>query len=109
MIYELRTYWTNEGKLEDLNNRFRNVTIPIFERLGMKVVAFWTPETPTEETGNLIYILGFESVEAMADAWSKFRVDPAWIEGKAASEVNGVLVRKVTSVVMNPTDYSAMQ
>lgn len=109
MIYELRTYWTAEGKLENLHNRFRDVTLPIFKRLNMEVIGFWVPETRTEETGDLIYILGFDSVEAKEAAWKTFISDPVWVKGKAKSEVNGKLVTKVTSVTMSGTDYSPLQ
>lgn len=106
MIYELRTYWAAEGKLEALNNRFRNVTLAIFAKYDMKVVGFWTPTEPTEETGSLVYLLAFESADAMKKAWDAFREDPDWVNGRAASEVNGRLVTKLTSVVLDPTDYS---
>lgn len=109
MIYELRTYWAAEGKLEDLQNRFRNVTLDIFARLNMTVVGFWTPVEATEDTGDLVYMMAFESEEAMKKAWDTFRVDPAWVSGHKASEVNGKLVTHLTSVVMNPTDYSPMK
>lgn len=109
MIYELRTYYAAEGKLEALHDRFRNVTLAIFKKYDMQVVGFWTPETPSDETGDLIYILAFDSVEAMKKAWDAFRQDPDWVNGKAASEVNGRLVTKLTSVVMNPTNYSPMK
>lgn len=109
MIYELRTYWAAEGKLENLHDRFRDVTLAIFKRLNMEVVGFWVPEAPTQETGDLIYILGFESVDAKEAAWKTFMSDPAWVEGRAKSEVNGKLVTKVTSVTMSATDYSPLQ
>lgn len=109
MIYELRTYWAAEGKQEALHSRFRDVTLAVFAKYGMKVVGFWTPQNPTEDTGTLIYILAFESEEAMKKAWDAFRVDPDWVNGKTASEVNGRLVTKLTSVVMDPTDYSPLQ
>jgi hypothetical protein len=109
MIYELRTYWAAPGKLEALHRRFREVTLGVFARHGMEVVAFWTPVTPTLESGDLIYIVRFESEEAMKNAWDAFRVDPEWVAGRAASEEDGALVTKVTSVVMEATDYSVMQ
>ncbi len=34
-VFEIRTYTTNEGKLEALNKRFRNHTTKLFERHGM--------------------------------------------------------------------------
>ena len=109
MIYELRTYWTAEGKLGNLHDRFRDVTLPIFKRLNMQVIGFWVPETRTEATGDLVYVLGFESIEAKETAWKTFMTDPAWVEGKAKSEINGKLVTKVTSVTMTATNYSPLQ
>ena len=41
----------------------------------------------------------------MTRGWEAFRADPDWIAGRAASEVNGVLAARVTSVVLQPTDY----
>jgi hypothetical protein len=40
MIYQLRVYWSPPGKAEAMHARFRNVTLPIFARHGMKVVGF---------------------------------------------------------------------
>ena len=42
----------------------------------------------------------------MKTAWTAFQNDPDWIAGKAASEVDGKLVDKLTSVVLKLTDYS---
>ncbi len=86
MIYEVRTYWAAAGKTELLHNRFRNVTIDVFKRHQMQIIGFWTPSPATPETGDLVYILGFDSEEAKAAAWDAFRSDPLWIEGRAASE-----------------------
>jgi len=109
LIYELRTYWAAPGKREALHNRFRNVTLGLFDRHNMQVVGFWTPASATEETGDLIYILAFPDAEALAQAWAAFRADPDWQAGKAASEVNGPLTSKLTSLQLQPTDYSPLQ
>ena len=109
MIYEIRTYWAAEGKLEQLHNRFRNVTLEVFRRHQMQVLGFWTPVPATPETGDLVYILGFASEEAKIAAWNAFREDTLWIEGRAASEKDGKLVEKLTSVLLQPTDYSPLQ
>ena len=42
-VYELRVYHANEGKLDDLIKRFRDHTRSLFEKHGMKNVAYWTP------------------------------------------------------------------
>jgi hypothetical protein len=108
MIYELRTYWAAPGKIEDLHDRFRSVTLKVFQRHQMVVVGFWTPAPVTVESGDLVYILSFTDEAAMKTSWESFRADPEWIAGKAASELNGTLVTKVTSVVLQATDYSPM-
>lgn len=109
MIYELRTYWAAEGKHDAIIERFRSLTMGIFDRLGMQVVGFWTPDNISEETGDLVYLMVFEDEAAMKQAWTQFRVDPEWIAGKAASEKAGTLVNRVTSTLLTPTDFSPMQ
>lgn len=109
MIYELRTYWAAPGKAEALHQRFRGLTLGLFDRHNMQVVGFWIPDPITEQTGDLVYIMAFPDREALKQAWDAFRADPDWQAGKAASEVNGLLTSKVTSVVLEPTDYSPLQ
>jgi hypothetical protein len=109
MIYELRTYWAAPGKHEALHSRFRDLTLRIFARHNMQVVGFWTPNPETEESGSLVYMLTFASEEAMKQAWDAMRADPEWRQGKAATEVDGPLVTRLTSQVLRPTDYSPLQ
>ena len=109
MIYELRIYWAAPGKTQALHNRFRTLTLRIFARHDMQVVGFWTPEPATPESGDLVYILAFPDANAMEKAWRAFRADPEWIEGRAASEVDGKLAERVSSVTLTPTDYSPLQ
>ena len=109
MIYELRRYTAAPGKADALHNRFRTLTLSVFARHNMEVVGFWSPKDPTPETGDLVYMMRFESVEAMKAAWASFRVDPVWVAGKAESERDGRLATKVVSDVLLPTDYSPLQ
>jgi hypothetical protein len=108
MIFELRTYWAAPGKIDALHNRFRSLTMGIFKRYHMDVIGFWVPQHATSETGDLIYILRFENEAAKISAWTAFQNDPEWVAGKAASEVDGVLVDHLTSTLMEATDYGAM-
>jgi hypothetical protein len=109
MIYELRTYWAAPGKIELLHQRFSNVTLNVFKRYQMDVVGFWTPTENTAEAGDLVYILRFADAAAKEAAWDAFRKDPEWIAGKAASEVDGTLVAKLTSLLMQPSYYSPLK
>lgn len=109
MIYELRIYWAEPGRADDVNARFRDHTRRLFAKHNMGMVGFWTPKPRTDETGDLVYILIHESEEAMAASWAAFRADPEWQKARADSEVNGKIVAKGTSQVLIPTDYSALQ
>ncbi len=105
-VYELRVYHAAAGKLADLLARFRDHTDKLFERHGMKSVAYWTPMDEPVKSNTLIYILQHPSREAAAANWKSFQDDPEWKSVKAKSEENGSLVDKVDSTYMVMTDFS---
>jgi hypothetical protein len=111
-VYEMRTYYAAEGKLEALHARFRDHTVAIFKKHDMTVVGFWVPVDATTgaATGNtLVYILSYPSLDARKKSWDAFGADPEWTAAKTESEKNGKLVDKVDSVFLTPTDYSPLQ
>jgi hypothetical protein len=109
-VFELRTYYTNEGKLADLHARFRDHTCALLKKHGAELIGFWTPLDDKDGKGSkLIYLVAFPDREAARKTWKEFGDDPEWIKVKAESHKNGVLVGKVESVFLDPTDYSAIQ
>ena len=109
-VFEMRTYYTHEGRLPALNKRFREHTCDLFKKHGMELVGFWTPiDEKDGKIVKLVYILAFPSREAAAASWKAFGSDPEWIKARDASEVDGKIVKKVESVFLNPTDYSAIK
>jgi len=111
-VYEMRTYYAAEGKLEALHARFRDHTNAIFKKHGMEIVGFWVPidGTTGAATGNtLVYILSYPSLDARKKSWDEFGADPEWIAAKTESEKNGKLVDKVDQVFLTPTDYSPLK
>lgn len=106
VVYELRVYHANEGKLDTLQARFRDHTITIFNRHGMKSIAYWTPTDEPLKGRTLIYILKHPSRAEAAANWKSFHEDPEWVKVAAASEANGKLVEKVDSTFMTLTDFS---
>lgn len=105
-VYELRIYHVAPGKLPDLLARFRDHTIELFNRHGMKSVAYWTPLDEPEKSNTLIYILHHPSREAAAANWKAFQDDPNWKSVREKSEANGKLVEKVDSTYMALTEFS---
>jgi hypothetical protein len=106
VVYELRVYHANEGKLDALIARFRDHTDAIFKRHGMISIAYWLPTDEPLKGRTLIYILKHPSREAAIANWKAFHDDPEWIKVSTASEVNGKLVEKVDSTYMALTDWS---
>lgn len=108
--FEIRTYTAPAGKLEELHARFRNHTLRIFKKHGMKVVGFWGPVDKEKGSENkLVYILAFPSREAREKAWKEFNDDPEWKKVKTESEKNGKIVDNVESVILLATDYSPVK
>jgi hypothetical protein len=108
-VFEIRTYTTHEGKLDDLHARFRDHTNYIFVRHGMTLVGYWTPSDGPESKNTLVYILAYPSMEAREKAWAGFLADPDWKKAFADSKKNGNIVEKVDSKFLNATDYSPLQ
>jgi hypothetical protein len=110
-VFELRTYTSPPGKLDDLHARFRNHTLKLFEKHGMTNIGYWVPQDAPRNENTLIYVISHDSREAAARSWKAFSSDPEWQKVRAASEVNGPIVQKggVESVFMTAVDYSKIK
>jgi hypothetical protein len=106
LVYELRVYHCFDGKLPDLHRRFREHTMKIFEKHGMKNIAYWTPMDEPQKSNTLYYIIAHPSREAVAANWKAFGEDPEWQAVQKASETNGKIVEKVDSTFLTLTDFS---
>jgi len=105
-IYELRTYYTLDGKLNALLARFRDHTTKLFEKHGMKNIGYWVP---VDKPNTLIYVLSHKDQAAAKASWDAFRNDPEWVKARTASEASGKIVDRVEAVFMSPTDFSALK
>lgn len=110
-IYELRTYTCGTGHLPKLLSRFRDHTVDLFSKHGMKHFGYFTPATGQPGADDtLVYFLVHDSTDAMTASFAAFRADPVWVAAKAASEkaAGGSLTIPdgVKSVPLIPTDYS---
>ena len=108
-VYEMRTYTTPDGKLPNLQARFRDHTIRIFNKHGMTSVGYWVPQDAPAKDNTLIYIISHESRDAAKKNWAAFQADPEWKKVSAESQVDGPILAKVVSVFMDATDYSPMK
>jgi hypothetical protein len=104
MIYEYRAYYVMPGRMPDIQKRFREVTMKLFDKHGIRVVGFWEPVIG--DSSELVYICAFESLEHRQKAWAAFMADPDWQAAKKQSELNGPLVERVVNKIWRATDFS---
>ncbi len=112
--FELRTYTTSPGNLPNLLKRFRDHTIALFTKHGMRHFHYFTPmKGEPGEDNTLIYLLAHDSPEASKASFTAFRADPDWIKARADSETAAggslTIENGVTSELMKATDYSPVK
>jgi hypothetical protein len=114
-VFELRTYTATKGNLGNLNDRFKDHTLKLFEKYGMTNVVYWNVlKGEKDDDKLLIYLLAHKSKDAAAKSFDEFRKDKEWEEAKAASEKKGggsLTEPKggVVSEFLVPTDYSPLK
>jgi NIPSNAP len=108
MIYEWRVYEVIPGRKKLLYERFAKHTVRLFEKHGMKVVGFWE-NVIGGRTNTLYYMLAFESLGHLEEAWRGFSADPEWHEAVRDSEKDGPIVASITNLILKPTSFSPTQ
>ncbi len=108
-VFEIRTYTAHPGKLSALHSRFRDHTMKLFEKHGMKNVAYWTPTDKKLADNTLVYVISHASEEAAKKSWKAFGQDPEWRQVYKDSIKEGKLVKKIDRQYLKPTGFSPMQ
>ncbi|MCC6511045.1 MAG: NIPSNAP family protein [Pirellulaceae bacterium] len=113
-VFEMRTYTASPGKLENLNARFRDHTVKLFEKHGMTNIAYWTPMADQKGANDtLLYIIAHKSQASAKESFGAFGKDADWVAARKASEekAGGSLTVQggVKSVFMKATDYSPIR
>jgi len=108
-VFELRTYYVHPGRMPALEKRFKDHTIGLLGKYGMKLVGFWKPADPKQAEEVLVYLVEHSSREAADKSWADFRKDADWIAARDASEKDGKIVMKVDVQWWNATPYSAIK
>ena len=109
-VYEMRTYTAAEGKFDAVNARFRDHTVKLFEKHGMKNIGYWTPvEGPTGGDDVDLHPRAQEPRRRegeLGGVWCR----PEWQKARAESEAGGrILAKAPESVFLTATDYSPIK
>jgi hypothetical protein len=103
-LFELRVYYAAKGKLDNVNARFRDHTVKLFEKHGITNIGYWVPiDNPDER---LIYVIAHKDMDARNKSFKEFAADPDWQKAAKESEKDGKIVARIDYFFMNATDYS---
>ena len=110
-VFELRIYKAMPGKRDVLATRFRDHTMAMFEKAGMRNVGYWTAVTGDEVDRTFIYMLAYPSQEARADMWKTLGADPDFQREVIAMERSEErkLVDTIDARLLVPTEFSPLR
>ncbi len=106
-VFEIRTYYANEAKLDALLARFRDHTVALFKKHGITNIGYWVPADNKEN--KLVYMLAYSSREARGKAWKAFLADPNWQKVYKESTKDGRLVSRIVNDFLTGTDFSQIK
>ena len=111
-VFELRIYTATKGNLANLNARFRDHTLKLFEKYGMTNLPYFNAAKGEKGDDTMLYyFLAHKSQDAAKASFDKFRLDADWLAARKASEEKGggsLTEAKggVVSIFLKATDYS---
>lgn len=102
-IYESPSFQTGQKKIEMFNDAGE---LRIFREVGLAPV-FFGEALFGSKMPNLTYMLGFESGQALKDAWGRFGRHPDWQELRARPEyADNLILRNIINIPLVPAEYS---
>jgi hypothetical protein len=93
----------NPGKMQAIQDRFKDHVIDLFMKHSMKVKLFW--EDYDEAKNRLYYVVEHANMELRNLNYDRFHNDPEWIELKRITELDGPLVNKQESIFMKNVSF----
>ena len=104
-IHQLRIYELTKENSEHFHIRFRDHAARIMKNYGFNIVALW--ESEFEDTIEFVYLLEWESPEALKAGWDQFMKDSEWKNiKKRTSAKYGSFVENITDRKLLLRDYS---
>ena len=108
MIYEQRVYEVVPNRMPDLLRRFEQVTLPIWQRFGIRPAGFFTYAVGGSNL-ELVYLLAWSSMAEREQKWTAFIRDGEWLEAKRKTEQDGPIVRSTRNAFLQPTAFSTVK
>lgn len=108
MLHELRVYHALPGRMPALLKRFETITLPIWQRFGIRQAGFWTVEIGPSNM-DLYYLLEWQNLAEREQKWTAFTSDPEWLAKRAETERDGAIISGFSNVILRPTMFSAVK
>jgi len=96
------------GRLADVLARFRDHTVDIWNRSGVRQLGYWTTAIVPDSSA-LTYMIVWDSMADREAKWGKFVTDPEWVRVRTASEASGPIVARMDSSFLTPTSFSPLK
>lgn len=108
-LFELRIYTAASGKMEALHKRFRDHTLRLFAKHGIKSIGYWTTKE-AEGPDRLYYMVAYPDQASREKMLiNGIAVDPEFRQAVDESTQDGPLTTKIESILLTPTDYSPLK
>jgi hypothetical protein len=103
MIFEMRQYSIERGRMHENHERMKNHLPALFDRHGMRVVGSWTAQSGPRMPA-FCYILEWQDLAVREASWLAFYADPETAEILAATALGGspVEVHELAFLRPNP-------
>lgn len=108
MIYEVRIFSCNPGRLPALLHLFETHVLKIWDKHGIEQVGFWTVLVG-DGSNDLHCCIAWKSLVERERKWTEFEADPKWISARDKSNKKGPILANIDSVFLKPTSFSAMK
>ena len=109
MLFEYRRYYLLPDRYPNIVARFRDHTRKLFEKNGMKNLAYFETHEKEGVQPTLAYILVHKNAAAAKISWDNFRKSPEWTKVRDESELSGKIVDHIDAVYMKGTDFSKIR
>lgn len=101
MIYELRQYLTERGRMVDQHDRMKNHTPSLLEKHGVRVVGRWAalsgPRMPS-----YLYVMEWRDFAEREACWASFYADPEWARVRAQTNAGSEMVEENNLSFLRP-------
>ena len=89
-MFELRTYTATKGNLGNLNDRFKDHTMKLFEKHGMTNVVYWNVlKGQKDDDKMLVYLLAHKSQDAAKKSFDDVPQGPGLDRGQGRQREEG--------------------